>query len=74
MEAKVGAFLRGQTILGASVAGMGMLAYALIGLPNVLLLGLIAGVLEAVRDFARVGISLLSAWGKGLVPHRDIPD
>ena len=48
MEAKVGAFIRGQTILCAVVGGMSFVAYALIGLPYALLLALIAGILEAV--------------------------
>jgi predicted PurR-regulated permease PerM len=48
MEEKVGAFIRGQTILCAAVGGVSFVAYALIGLPYALLLALIAGVLEVV--------------------------
>jgi predicted PurR-regulated permease PerM len=48
IEGKVGAFVRGQIILMISVGLMAMIAYLIIGLPNALLLALIAGVLEVV--------------------------
>jgi predicted PurR-regulated permease PerM len=47
-ETKVGAYIRGVTLLCAVVGGLALGAYWLIGLPNVLLLGLLAGLLEAV--------------------------
>ncbi len=48
VEAKVGAFVRAQTILCVSVGGMTLVAYLLIGLPYALLLALIAGIMEIV--------------------------
>lgn len=48
-EARVGAYLRAQTILCLSVGSMALVAYVLIGLPYALVLGLIAGVMEVVK-------------------------
>lgn len=48
MEAKIGYYLLGQAILCFVVGGLALIAYLLIGLPNALVLALIAGVLEAV--------------------------
>jgi len=48
METKLGFFIAGQGVLCMLVGTMALLAYLLIGLPNALLLGLAAGVLEAV--------------------------
>lgn len=48
MEQKVGAYTRGLLILTLIVGGMAGAAYAIIGLPNVLLLGVTAGVMEIV--------------------------
>ena len=48
METKVGAYIGGQAILCLIIAIMALGAYWLIGLPNVLVLALIAGVMEAV--------------------------
>jgi predicted PurR-regulated permease PerM len=48
MEAKIGYYLLGQAILSFVVGGLALIAYLLIGLPNALVLALIAGVLEAV--------------------------
>lgn len=45
---KVGAYTRGLVILSLIVGVMAMAAYLIIGLPNVLLLGILAGVMEAV--------------------------
>lgn len=45
---KVGAYTRGLIWLSLIVGGLSMAAYLIIGLPNVLLLGVIAGVMEAV--------------------------
>lgn len=45
---KVGAYIRGLVLLSLIVGALATLAYMLIGLPNVLLLGIIAGVMEAV--------------------------
>ena len=47
-EAKVGAYIRGVALLCGIVGGLALGAYWLIGLPNALLLGLLAGLLEAV--------------------------
>jgi predicted PurR-regulated permease PerM len=48
MESKVGFYIVGQAILCAVIGIMALIAYLLIGLPNALVLALIAGVLEAV--------------------------
>ena len=48
MESKVGLYMVGQGILCMVIGIMALLAYLLIGLPNALVLALIAGVLEAV--------------------------
>ena len=48
MESKVGFYMVGQAILCTVVGIMALIAYLLIGLPNALVLALIAGVLEAV--------------------------
>ena len=48
METKVGFYIAGQGILCLVIGMMALVAYLLIGLPNALVLALIAGVLEAV--------------------------
>ncbi len=48
METKVGFYIAGQGILCLIIGIMALIAYLLIGLPNALVLALIAGVLEAV--------------------------
>ncbi len=48
METKVGAYVAGQGILMLVVGGMALIAYWLIGLPYVLVLAFVAGVMEAV--------------------------
>jgi predicted PurR-regulated permease PerM len=48
METKVGSYIAGQGILCLIVGIMALSAYLLIGLPNALVLALVAGVLEAV--------------------------
>jgi predicted PurR-regulated permease PerM len=48
METKVGYFIAGQGVLCLVIGVMSLIAYLLIGLPNALVLALIAGVLEAV--------------------------
>jgi predicted PurR-regulated permease PerM len=48
MESKVGFYIAGQVILCLAIFIMALMAYLLIGLPNVLVLALLAGVLEAV--------------------------
>lgn len=48
MENKVGAFIAGEGILCLAIGVMALIAYLLIGLPNALLLALLAGILEAV--------------------------
>ena len=47
-EAKVGAYIRGIAILSLIVGSMAFAAYLLMGLPYALLLGLIAGLFEAI--------------------------
>ncbi len=48
METKVGFYIAGQGVLCLIVGIMALVAYLLIGLPNALVLALVAGVLEAV--------------------------
>ena len=48
MEIKVSLFIAGQGVLCLAIGLMALLAYSLIGLPNALVLALVAGVLEAV--------------------------
>ncbi|MGB8980471.1 MAG: AI-2E family transporter [Anaerolineales bacterium] len=48
MESKVGLYIVGQGILCMVIGILALIAYLLIGLPNALVLALVAGVLEAV--------------------------
>lgn len=48
MEAEVGGYFRGQLLLCAAIFVLSTLAYTIIGLPNALLLGAIAGIFEAL--------------------------
>ena len=48
METKISSYLAGQSILCLVIGIMALVAYLLIGLPNALVLALVAGVLEAV--------------------------
>lgn len=48
IEEKIGAFIRGQALLGLTIGLLSLLGYWLIGMPFTLLLGLIAGVLELI--------------------------
>ncbi len=48
VETKVGAYIAGQGILMLAVGGMALAAYTAIGLPYVLVLALVAGLMEAV--------------------------
>ena len=48
IESKLGAYLFGQGILMLAIGILSLIAYMIIGLPNVLVLALIAGIMEAV--------------------------
>ena len=48
METKVGSYIAGQGVLCLAIGILALVAYVLIGLPNALVLALMAGVLEAV--------------------------
>jgi predicted PurR-regulated permease PerM len=48
IESKLGAFLRGQGLAMIAIGVASAIGYAVIGLPNVLVLGVLAGLLEAV--------------------------
>jgi predicted PurR-regulated permease PerM len=48
VENKVGFYIAGQSVLCLVIGVMALVAYLLIGLPNALLLALMAGVLEAI--------------------------
>jgi predicted PurR-regulated permease PerM len=54
IEAKVGAYLRAQGLLCLMMGGLVLVAYWLIGVPYVLALAVVAGVLEAVPVFGPV--------------------
>jgi predicted PurR-regulated permease PerM len=70
MESKVGFYMVGQAILCTVIGLMALIAYMLIGLPNALVLALIAGVLEAIP---MVG-PLLGAVPAALVALSIAPD
>ena len=48
MESKIGFYIAGQSVLCLAIGMMALVAYLLIGLPNALVLALVAGILEAV--------------------------
>ena len=48
METKIGSYIVGQSVLCLIVGSMALVAYLLIGLPDALILALMAGILEAV--------------------------
>ncbi len=54
IEAKVGAYIRGQGVLCLAVGAMSLVAYLIMGLPHALVLALVAGVLEAVPVFGPI--------------------
>lgn len=54
IETKLGGYIRGQSILSLTVGSMALIAYLLIGLPNSLILAIIAGILEAVPLFGPI--------------------
>jgi len=70
MESKVGFYVIGQAILCTVIGIMALIAYLLMGLPNALVLALIAGVLEAVPMIG----PLLGAVPAALVALSIAPD
>jgi len=48
METKVGSYIAGQAVLCLIIGILALVSYLLIGLPNVLVLALLAGVMEAI--------------------------
>ena len=70
MESKVGSYMVGQAILCTVIGILALIAYLLIGLPNALVLALIAGVLEAVPMIG----PLLGAVPAALVALSIAPD
>ncbi len=70
METKVGFYIAGQGFLCLVIGIMALLAYLLIGLPNALVLALMAGVLEAVPMIG----PLLGAIPAGLVALSIAPE
>jgi predicted PurR-regulated permease PerM len=48
IESRVGAYLRGQLILSVAIGLLALIAYMILGLPNALVLALIAGVFEVL--------------------------
>lgn len=68
IESKLGGFLRGQGMAMLFIAAASSIGYALIGLPNVLALGVLAGLLEAVPwigPVLAIGPALLVALPMG---------
>jgi len=70
MENKVGLYIVGQGILCLVIGSMSLVAYLLIGLPNALVLALVAGIMEAIP---MVG-PLLGAIPAALVSLSIAPD
>jgi predicted PurR-regulated permease PerM len=70
MESKVGFYMVGQGFLCLVIGVMALMAYLLIGLPNALVLALVAGVLEAVPMIG----PLLGAVPAALVALSIAPD
>ena len=70
MESKVGFYMAGQGILCLVIGIMALIAYLLIGLPNALVLALVAGVMEAVPMIG----PLLGAIPAALVALSIAPD
>ena len=60
LEEKVGAFVRGQALLCLSIGLLSSAAFLLIGLPNALLLGVLAGILEAVPYIGPIATAVLA--------------
>lgn len=54
MENKVGQFVIGQGILIIAVGSMALIAYLLIGVPYALVLGIVAGITEAIPVFGPI--------------------
>lgn len=54
MEDKVGRYIVGQGIVCATVGGMALIAYTIIGLPYVLVIGILAGITEAIPVFGPI--------------------
>ena len=70
MEGRIGFFIAGQGILCLVIGIMALISYTLIGLPNALVLALVAGVMEAVPLIG----PLLGAVPAGLVALSIGPD
>ncbi len=60
LEDKVGAFIRGQALLCVSIGILSAIAFFAIGLPNALLLAVLAGILEAVPYIGPIATTLLA--------------
>lgn len=60
LEEKVGAFVRGQALLCLLIGILSGVAFVLIGLPNALLLAVMAGILEAVPYIGPIATTLLA--------------
>ena len=65
IETKLGAFVRGQALAMLVIAVASAIGYSLIGLPNVLVLALLAGLLEAVPVLGPV-LSVIPALAMAL--------
>ena len=63
METKVSSFIAGQGVLCLAIGALALISYLIIGLPNALVLALVAGIMEAVPMIG----PLLGATVAGLV-------
>jgi predicted PurR-regulated permease PerM len=50
-DARVGGYIRGQTLLCLAIGALALVAYLIIGLPYAIVLAIVAGVMEAVPIF-----------------------
>lgn len=60
LEEKVGAFIRGQALLCLSIGVLTGIAFFLIGVPNTLLLAVLAGIFEAIPYLGPILTALLA--------------
>jgi len=60
LEEKVGAFVRGQALLCLSIGILSAIAFFAIGLPNALLLSVLAAILEAIPYIGPIATTLLA--------------
>jgi predicted PurR-regulated permease PerM len=60
LEEKVGAFVRGQALLSLSIGVLSLIAFVVIGVPNPLVLAVLAGIFEAVPYIGPIFTAVLA--------------